>query len=351
MKNKKTLSILISTFNRASLLGENVRKLLQYPNDDIEIIVCDNCSSDETVKILSCFSDDRLKVYRNEKNLGFNNCFTIIKHASSKFFMFLNDRDYIDVNDLEEMTSFANSVDYDIVISSKWERYHVDGERIGKKLFKFMQQADHPGKILYNLDFVRSFVDVDELSDLVSSGDNVLSAPTYFKTRIYRNVRKGFYCQKERITQPKNRDRLSQNRKEVFASTYVLPQFHISYFNHYLSYYEKYGYVSLDSAFLLASFEVSLWRIEWQFYNSVKSKDFRLRNNCEDCKPRDWIKNGTSYFRCILRVSCNHPTMIHRCNLGWVYLRVTLTTLLKICLYYFRWPFSKMLDIFREKKK
>jgi glycosyltransferase involved in cell wall biosynthesis len=70
----KKLSICIPTYNRASFLETILASLTEQiyysgRSGDVEIIVSDNCSSDNTVDILERF-DGKIKFWRNSVNIG-----------------------------------------------------------------------------------------------------------------------------------------------------------------------------------------------------------------------------------------------------------------------------------------
>src|SRR5882672_9125892 len=50
------LSICIATYNRAGLLGEALTHLRDVCDDDVEIVVSDNCSPDDTQDLISSFA-------------------------------------------------------------------------------------------------------------------------------------------------------------------------------------------------------------------------------------------------------------------------------------------------------
>lgn len=64
------VSILIPTYNRAALLKRAVESALKQNYGNIEIVISDNCSSDDTEEIISKFSDDRIRYFANQKNIG-----------------------------------------------------------------------------------------------------------------------------------------------------------------------------------------------------------------------------------------------------------------------------------------
>lgn len=67
------VSIAMCTYNGERFLKEQIDSILNQSFKNIELIVTDDCSSDTTVEILEKFqkNDIRIKIYQNEKNLGF----------------------------------------------------------------------------------------------------------------------------------------------------------------------------------------------------------------------------------------------------------------------------------------
>lgn len=67
-----TVSILIPAFNREKIIGETIDSAINQTFRDIEIIVVDNCSSDQTYKIAMQYAekDTRVRVFRSDENIG-----------------------------------------------------------------------------------------------------------------------------------------------------------------------------------------------------------------------------------------------------------------------------------------
>ena len=92
------VSIGIPTFNRADLLRRSIESALgqDYPN--IEVLVSDNASTDETPAICQGLGD-RIKYFRQSINLGpLTNFSKVLEMASGEFFMWLGDDDWIDAS-------------------------------------------------------------------------------------------------------------------------------------------------------------------------------------------------------------------------------------------------------------
>ena len=67
---KPTVSVCIPTYNRAGLLRQAITSVLEQEFQDFEIVVYDNASTDGTTEVVRSFSDDRIRYFRNPRNLG-----------------------------------------------------------------------------------------------------------------------------------------------------------------------------------------------------------------------------------------------------------------------------------------
>lgn len=67
-----TVSVLMAAYNRAAYIGPAIESVLAQQYADFELVVCDDCSSDDTVEIARRYAvaDSRVRVEVNEKNLG-----------------------------------------------------------------------------------------------------------------------------------------------------------------------------------------------------------------------------------------------------------------------------------------
>lgn len=65
-------SILIPAWNGAEVIGDTLRSLLSQSFQNFEIIVQDDASSDNTVEAIKSLDDSRIKIFKNEKNLGYS---------------------------------------------------------------------------------------------------------------------------------------------------------------------------------------------------------------------------------------------------------------------------------------
>ena len=70
MQNKPLISVIIPTYNRGRLILESVNSVLNQTYKNIELIVVDDCSTDDTKKIIESIKDFRIKYVKLEKKSG-----------------------------------------------------------------------------------------------------------------------------------------------------------------------------------------------------------------------------------------------------------------------------------------
>jgi len=88
------VSVVITTFNRSALVGRAIESVLRQTLDDLELIVVDDSSTDDTVDVVTGIDDPRLTLVRHETNLGLAEARNSgIRRARGRFVCFLDDDD------------------------------------------------------------------------------------------------------------------------------------------------------------------------------------------------------------------------------------------------------------------
>ena len=68
--NQPTVSVVMAAYNGASLIGETLDSLWAQSFGDFEVIVVDDCSTDDTLDVLRACPDPRLRLITAERNAG-----------------------------------------------------------------------------------------------------------------------------------------------------------------------------------------------------------------------------------------------------------------------------------------
>ena len=115
MAKEGLISIIIPSYNRAEVIGKSIQSVLQQSYSNLEIIVVDDGSSDNTKEVVEAIQDDRVKyVYQNNQGAcaARNNGFA---HAKGEFIA-LNDSDDVWHTDkLKRQIDLLKSEDVDVV--------------------------------------------------------------------------------------------------------------------------------------------------------------------------------------------------------------------------------------------
>lgn len=92
---EETIDILLATYNGEKYLREQIESILNQTYKNIRLIISDDCSKDDTKKILEEYAqkDDRIKLYFQEKNLGYVKNFEfLLRQVENEYYM-LSDQD------------------------------------------------------------------------------------------------------------------------------------------------------------------------------------------------------------------------------------------------------------------
>lgn len=71
------VSVALTVYNGEKYLRQQVESILNQTVADIELVMCDDCSTDGSWKVMEQLAaeDSRIRIYRNESNLGFKDNF------------------------------------------------------------------------------------------------------------------------------------------------------------------------------------------------------------------------------------------------------------------------------------
>jgi glycosyltransferase involved in cell wall biosynthesis len=114
------VTIGIPTYNRADgYLKQTLESALNQTYQNLEIIVADNCSTDNTKIYVNSISDPRIRYFRHNKNIQPNDNFNFcVEQAKGDYFLLLHDDDLIDDDFVETcMNSVYHNTDIGIILT------------------------------------------------------------------------------------------------------------------------------------------------------------------------------------------------------------------------------------------
>jgi glycosyltransferase involved in cell wall biosynthesis len=96
VSQKPLISVCIPCYNGAEFIGRTLESVLAQTFTDFELILTDDNSTDETVSIINGFSDPRIRLIRNEHNLGLGlNWKRVLSQAVGKYVKLLCEDDLL----------------------------------------------------------------------------------------------------------------------------------------------------------------------------------------------------------------------------------------------------------------
>ena len=105
------VSVIIPTYNRADLLPRAVHSVLLQTYSNLEIIIVDDCSTDNTQEIVEAFADKRIRYICNKKNSW--PCVSRnrgLDFATGEYINFLDDDDEFSLTKLEKQVGKLQSL-------------------------------------------------------------------------------------------------------------------------------------------------------------------------------------------------------------------------------------------------
>lgn len=129
MIDKGLVSIVMPSYNTGAYISDSIKSVLSQTYLFWELIIVDDCSTDNTDEIVASFlNDNRIKYFKNEKNSGAAiSRNRALQEAKGKWIAFLDSDDLWEPNKLERQIAFMETngykftcTDYKIQLNGNW---------------------------------------------------------------------------------------------------------------------------------------------------------------------------------------------------------------------------------------
>ena len=64
------VSIVMPSYNTGRYISDSIKSVLEQTYKNWELLIIDDCSTDNTVEVIKTFDDSRIKLLHNEHNYG-----------------------------------------------------------------------------------------------------------------------------------------------------------------------------------------------------------------------------------------------------------------------------------------
>lgn len=142
------ISVIIPTFNRAHLLKRCITSIINQTYKDIEIIIVDDASTDNTSDIISELSHDKIRYYKLKENKGA--CYARnygVQKALGEYIAFQDSDDVWNTDKLQKQINYLIEKNADLVFCSftlhteekkiEFPPQQIDENKISKLILKY----------------------------------------------------------------------------------------------------------------------------------------------------------------------------------------------------------------------
>ena len=136
--HEEMISVIIPCYNVSKYISKCIESILNQSYKKLEIIMVDDCSTDDTCKVLEKYSliDSRIKVLKNDNNMGAaysrNRGFS---ESHGNFISFIDSDDYIDDNFYESMINKLLENNADVSVCDIKVFYEENNKEVISKCF------------------------------------------------------------------------------------------------------------------------------------------------------------------------------------------------------------------------
>jgi len=125
---KPLVSILMPAYNAEKFISEAIESILNQDHSNWELLILDDGSTDSTLQIVSTFKDDRIKVFKHEKNLGYLlSCNELFNTAEGKFITFMDADDTCSPNRISAcLNEFETDLSLDFLTTDHYRTTAFD---------------------------------------------------------------------------------------------------------------------------------------------------------------------------------------------------------------------------------
>ena len=184
------VSIIMPSYNTAAYIKDSIQSVINQTFHEWELIIVDDCSTDNTEEIVKGIKDTRIKFFKNEKNSGAAESRNkALREAQGKWIAFLDSDDLWLPEKLEKQIAFMEKNSYHFSYT-EYEEINVEGKKTGIRVSgpkritkKGMYRYCWPGCLTVMYD--AEFVGLIQIADIRKNNDYAMWLKICEKTDCY----------------------------------------------------------------------------------------------------------------------------------------------------------------------
>lgn len=145
------VSVIMPSWNTSNFIAESIQSVIDQTYENWELIIVDDCSTDNTDEVVAKFTDKRIRYFKNEKNSGAAlSRNRALREARGEWIAFLDSDDLWNPDKLEHQINFMNEHGYTL---SYTEYEKIDEESKPLRIYVSGPEKVNKHK-MYNYDYI-----------------------------------------------------------------------------------------------------------------------------------------------------------------------------------------------------
>lgn len=317
-------SILVPCYNHENYVAQCIKSIIDQDYDDIEVIICDDASGDDSWEIINSFKDkleqrfNRVVLKRNKCNVGLTkNLNTMLKISEGEIIKLIASDDMLVRDCISNMVNiFINNPDVSVIVTNGWivdEKQEYPAINLRNKIYK--QSPDLNEETLFERLFCKNYILAPSVGirrrvyeELGTYDESIMIEDWEYWLRIANDKRFHFYYDDScKILYRKSNDSMTaiSNNGRLEGRRNILHEAELGIIDKYKpkvskQLYAKRKYEILENEFLLA-YKNQLEKMKLKVKNELKEflknerKDLTIKEQCIClCK---WIRWNIGKYR------------------------------------------------------
>jgi len=184
------VSIIMPSYNTADYISDSIKSIQEQTYPNWELIIVDDCSTDNSMEVIRSFNEPRIKLLKNEKNSGAAVSRNYaLREAKGKWIAFLDSDDTWVPEKLEKQIKFMKEhgyaftfTDYRICLNGTWMPYVNTGPNVVTK----KRMYDYCYFSTITVMYEREKIGLIQITNLRKNNDYAMWLQAIEKSNAYR---------------------------------------------------------------------------------------------------------------------------------------------------------------------
>lgn len=184
------VSVIMPSYNTEQFIRQSIESVLAQTYENWELIIVDDCSTDQTDAVVAQFTDPRIRYLKNDRNSGAAiSRNRALREAKGRWIAFLDSDDLWHPQKLEKQLAFMQEkgysftyTDYRIQLNGQWQPHIITGPKKVNKWKMYNYCYFSTITVMYD----REKIGLVQIADLKKNNDYAMWLQIIRKSNCYR---------------------------------------------------------------------------------------------------------------------------------------------------------------------